>query len=871
MIRTQIPQCLGVTLLMLLPAPAMAQTLQIFEAHGIPLDEAQSGVDFPADAGLPIGSELPETDLPPDAEAYDYGEELLRGPVHEAFAEQYNQEPVEGLIVDREPPPNVPEVPPELKPEGSNIEWISGYWFWDDDRDDFIWVSGVWRHIPPGQRWVPGYWAELDGKYQWVGGTWVSTSTPEIEYIAQAPPESLDLGPVGTAPSEEHFWIPGCWNWNQASYVWRPGYWSAGYSNWIWVPQRSLWTPRGYLICNGYWDYPIVSRGTLFAPFRFRRPAFVNVGFRYVPRISLLAGGLQAHFWVSPRRRHYLFGDYYAANYRRAGILPWHTVHQRTVIRVGSRGLRGYDPLFAHASRTYGQRGINLSQQIVNQYNIYSSRSDRRPPQTLHEQRRRNAAQVVARSPGSRGSRSDEFWNQGDRLAESIRDRARQTPTAFTRVSTDQLSRLRERALETPALARQRSEIETGGRERFSSSRSAAELRRSVESRAAESRVSAAQANSADGGSNRRRGTARTGDPASTTESSRSHGSLRSGEDLTARTSPRSEAVRDAVTGRREGNVRWRLPAAAASGDATPSRSARSVRELRGDATAGAAPSAIRSSERSASGQTNSSSGERSDLRSRMERATSDAGAAASALRRSVQARGPDASRTGPNSGPAAGAEQRTVRSAPQSSAEAPRVTPSTPATRSPVDRHGIASSESAQRGADTNSPLSRRRASAADGASLQRNRTSSGRPAATMQAGQAPVATRSKSPAVGRPNAASAVPGRTPRATAPVAGPSIPRSQPPASGPAIRTRAGGVGPGNVRRSGSGNANVGRSSAVGTPVTRAPATRAPATRAPVTRAPANRPPAVRSNAGRGGSGRGASGRGASGQSGRGRR
>ena len=165
-----------------------------------------------------------------------YGEELLRGPVHEAYAEQYNQEPVEGVIIDREPPPLVPEIPPEQKLAGDNVEWLPGYWFWDDDRADFIWISGVWRKIPPGQRWLPGYWAEADGQYQWVSGTWLVTDRAEIEYIAQSPPETLELGPVGEPPSTEHFWIPGCWIWQQNNYAWRPGYWSIGYSNWVWVP-----------------------------------------------------------------------------------------------------------------------------------------------------------------------------------------------------------------------------------------------------------------------------------------------------------------------------------------------------------------------------------------------------------------------------------------------------------------------------------------------------------------------------------------------------------------------------------------------------------------------------------------------------------
>jgi len=406
----------------------------------------------------------------PETNIFDYGEELLRGPVHEAFAEQYNQEAVEGIVVDRAPPPLVPEIPPDVKPEGENIEWVSGYWFWDEDRRDFIWISGVWRQMPPGQRWVPGYWADLNGRHQWVGGTWVSTTVTEVGYIAQSPPESLELGPVGNAPTEQHFWIPGCWTWRDANYAWRPGYWSAGYTNWVWVPQRYLWTPRGYVFCNGYWDYPIASRGTLFAPFWFNRPVYNIAGFHYAPRLSLLVSGLQAHFWISPRYGHYYFGDYYASSYRGLGIYPWHSFHLRPTLQIGGHGLIGYDPLFAHTSRIYGNRGVNITQIINNQYNIYVDQSDRRPPRSYSEQigRRRSFPTY------SRDQRGDDFWRRGDVLGESIQELATRDPSHFTRISGDQVERYRNQASQIPQIASLRREAETRGRGRYSSARPAA-------------------------------------------------------------------------------------------------------------------------------------------------------------------------------------------------------------------------------------------------------------------------------------------------------------------------------------------------------------------------------------------------------------
>jgi hypothetical protein len=63
-----------------------------------------------------------------------------------------------GMTAPKAPPPNVPEVPPDDKPAGDNIQWVPGYWSWDGDKQDFTWISGFWRNVPPGQLWQPGKW-----------------------------------------------------------------------------------------------------------------------------------------------------------------------------------------------------------------------------------------------------------------------------------------------------------------------------------------------------------------------------------------------------------------------------------------------------------------------------------------------------------------------------------------------------------------------------------------------------------------------------------------------------------------------------------------------------------------------------------------
>ena len=51
---------------------------------------------------------------------------LTRGPVHEAFAGVVSFDPVPGVVVDREPPEPIEEIPPAERPAGDNIALDSG-------------------------------------------------------------------------------------------------------------------------------------------------------------------------------------------------------------------------------------------------------------------------------------------------------------------------------------------------------------------------------------------------------------------------------------------------------------------------------------------------------------------------------------------------------------------------------------------------------------------------------------------------------------------------------------------------------------------------------------------------------------------------
>ena len=130
-------------------------------------------------------------DLSVDGEGF---ETLTRGPLHEAFAEPIVADPIPGLIVAVEPPPPINELMPEFRPDGDDAIWIGGYWGWDQQREDFIWISGVYRVPPPGHQWVPGYWHRVADGWQWGQGFWLEDIAESIVYLPP-PPATLENGP----------------------------------------------------------------------------------------------------------------------------------------------------------------------------------------------------------------------------------------------------------------------------------------------------------------------------------------------------------------------------------------------------------------------------------------------------------------------------------------------------------------------------------------------------------------------------------------------------------------------------------------------------------------------------------------------------
>ena len=306
---------------------------------------------------------------------------LTQGPVHEAFATPVVFDPQAGPIVPKQPPQNIEEAPPDQKPDGENVHWISGYWAWDDGRNDYLWVSGIWRNLPPGRQWVPGYWHPVGQGFRWVPGAWtsiaVAAAVQPVEYIQTAPPASLEAGPSAPQPAANAVWTPGFWAWMGARYAWRPGFWTAYQANFLWVPAHYVWTPGGFLFVPGFWDRPILNRGTPFAPVYFTQAVYTQPRYVYTPTIGLLATALVTSLFVRPSVNHYYFGDYYAAANFQAGIFPWYAFHESRY---------GYDPIFAHYAVTSIRTDPKWLDHLHEEYTYRRDHIEARPAHTFIEQ-----------------------------------------------------------------------------------------------------------------------------------------------------------------------------------------------------------------------------------------------------------------------------------------------------------------------------------------------------------------------------------------------------------------------------------------------------------------------------------------------------
>jgi len=427
-----------------------------------PFAVAQADVPAPPTPG-------DDTQGPPGAEV------LTQGPIHEAFAKPTGLNPEPGEIIKKRPPDPVQEVPPAQKPDGDNIVWINGYWAWDDDRNDFLWVSGLYRNAPPGQTWTPGYWQQVADGFQWSPGFWVAADRQEVQYLPQ-PPESLEQGPQTPAPSDNHFWVPGSWVYQNVNYVWQPGYWTVARPNWIWVAPHYVWTPGGFVFIGGYWDFVLAHRGCLFAPLYFPQPVYLAPAYVYTPQVVINVGTFDDCLFVRPAYCHYYFGDYFAARYAGLGFRPFFSVG----FNVGNVNVGigyGYDPLCTYYRWAGTRRDPHWLAHRQEHFDLLRKNENLRPPRTLVAQQQliqqNKAKNININNTNITNNVTNTIINNNTTIAAPITQVAKDpgkagTDFKFHNVSQTERKELADKGRELQKVTLERSQIErkdiAGGR-----------------------------------------------------------------------------------------------------------------------------------------------------------------------------------------------------------------------------------------------------------------------------------------------------------------------------------------------------------------------------------------------------------------------
>lgn len=336
--------------------------------------------DIPSKSSSNVRAQVSDLENP-EGKVIPFGKDgievLTQGPVHEAFAQPATGRLEVEVTVRKQPPEPIPELPPEQRPEGDNVIWISGYWGWDVDRNDFLWISGFWRAVPPGRAWVPGYWNDDDGSWHWVAGYWSEQSQTSIELLPE-PPEPVEEAPPPQEVDDSTY-VPGVWVYREQRYWWRPGFWVGHRPGWTWTRAYYVWTPGGYCFVDGYWDYDFHRRGLLYAPVHFHPRYYSQRGWYYRPHYAIETDLLLAALFIRPAWSHYYFGDYYDARYSRLGFTSW------LDYRIGGRWNDPAWNYYQWRHRDDPRWAQNLRQTYVTRRQNIGAR----PPRTFAEQERR--------------------------------------------------------------------------------------------------------------------------------------------------------------------------------------------------------------------------------------------------------------------------------------------------------------------------------------------------------------------------------------------------------------------------------------------------------------------------------------------------
>jgi hypothetical protein len=212
----------------------------------------------------------------------------------------------------------VDEIPPAAKPDGGNVQWVSGYWHWDADRYDFIWVCGCYRDLPPERVWQPGRWRRGTEGWTYFPGYWRPTDLKSLPANLPEPPSPKADAATSPKDNPNAMWVPGVWQYGNGEFEWQPGYWPPSNGPLYWQQAQYVATETGFAFVPGHWDYPLEERGLLYSPVWFSPAQREKRGWAYRPESAIVfgsnsgwgKGGAFDSLLIGPNENSYVFGNH---------------------------------------------------------------------------------------------------------------------------------------------------------------------------------------------------------------------------------------------------------------------------------------------------------------------------------------------------------------------------------------------------------------------------------------------------------------------------------------------------------------------------------------------------------------------------------